>query len=179
MSRARSDTVQGPAIPVARRTDDSGASPDAAAQGGVCPVENHAPCGGELSGTWSFAGLCPETPDAVPCESPFDSESACAGAGNEVACHIAAEGSVTFSAVEAHIVRNAVVEAQYTFTADCLAARTEPEPSDETVAYTLQGNELALGGELEASYCVTATRLTLDFEPHPQSWRYWVLTREQ
>ena len=57
-------------------------------------------------------------------------------------------------------------------------AHVGPEPSDDTVTYAAADAHLALGGELSsATYCVDGDRLVLDFDPHPQSWRYWVLDR--
>jgi hypothetical protein len=60
------------------------------------------------------------------------------------------------------------------------AGRAGPEPSDDTVPYTVTGANLVLGDEepMAATYCVADGRLTIDFDPHPQSWRYWVLDRQ-
>jgi hypothetical protein len=187
----------------------STSAPDAASPAASCPVEGYAACGGDLSGTWVFAGLCPESPDAVPCESPFSDEPACTADGNTAACTLAPEGALTFDGANVHVVRTLTAETTYVFTDDCLAAvRTETtpedrcagldrpdvlactyatgactcvgsvedEPIDATVPYTVTGNDLAFD-ELTATYCVAGDVLTLDFDPHPQSWRYWVLQR--
>ncbi len=195
----------------AGQASDSGSAGDAASHAEVCPVERYTACGGELSGTFLFAGLCPEKPEDVPCESPFDGEPACTGGSNAVSCRLVADGSLTFAAGEVRVQRSAVVAAHYTFSAECLAAirpeasdaqarcsalsrppalgcsfadglcqclgQTSPETLDETLPYTVSGTNLTLGGELTASYCVEGETLTLDFDPHPASWRYWVLTR--
>jgi hypothetical protein len=183
--------------------------PDASSPAPACPVEGYAACGGALSGTWRFAGLCPESPDAVPCESPFSDEPACTAAGNTTSCVLVPEGALTFDGANVHVVRTLTAETTYVFSDDCLAAvRTEAtpeercagldrppalacsyaagactclgsvedEPIDATVAYTVTGNDLAFD-EFTATYCVDGDVLTLDFDPHPQSWRYWLLAR--
>lgn len=55
-------------------------------------------------------------------------------------------------------------------------ARIEGEPVDQTVPYSVQKSSLRFD-EFEASYCVEKDSLVLSFEPHPLSWKYWVLTR--
>ena len=184
-------------------------SVDAPTASATCPVEAYAPCGGDLSGTWVFAGLCPESPDKVPCESPFSDNAACTADGNTVACTLVPEGSLSFDGANVHVVRKLTAETTYVFTDACLAAvreeatpeercagldrppalsctyaagactclgSVEDEPIDATVPYTVTGNDLAFD-EFTATYCVAGDVLTLDFDPHPQSWRYWVLQR--
>lgn len=195
----------------ASAASDAAAVADAAdASGeGVCPVTGFVACGGALEGTWKLAGMCPESPADVPCEGPF-SQPECTGGGNQVSCALAAQGSMTFTATEVHIVRDLYADATYVLTPACLAVvepdaatpearcaalsnpprlacsfaadactcvgHTGPEPSDDTVPYTAVDAHLSLGGELmSATYCVKDRRLTIDFDPHPLSWRYWVL----
>lgn len=50
------------------------------------------------------------------------------------------------------------------------------EPNDATVSYSVQKQTLKFD-EFVASYCVRGDQLTLNFEPHPMSWKFWVLTR--
>jgi len=54
---------------------------------------------------------------------------------------------------------------------------SSPDETDETVGFTTAGNAITIAGELTGSYCADGDKLTLDFDPHPASWRYWVLTR--
>jgi hypothetical protein len=56
--------------------------------------------------------------------------------------------------------------------------RVGPENVDETLPYTTAGSRLSIAaGERTASYCVESRKLTIDFDQHPKSWRYWVLTK--
>jgi hypothetical protein len=188
------------------------AATDATPGSAACPVSGYVACGGALEGTWSFAGMCPESPTDVPCEGPF-SEAACQGGGNQVSCALAASGTMTFTATDVHVVRDLYADATYVFTPACLAAvkpdvatpearcaalanppklacsfaadactcvgHVGPEPSDDTVPYTASGTQLTIGDvePMGASYCVQDGRLTIDFDPHPLSWRYWVLDK--
>jgi hypothetical protein len=57
-------------------------------------------------------------------------------------------------------------------------SRVGPENIDDMLPYTTSGSRLSIaGGEQTASYCVENNKLTLDFDQHPKSWRYWVLTK--
>jgi hypothetical protein len=55
--------------------------------------------------------------------------------------------------------------------------QSSAETIDDTAPFTVDGNNISLDTELTATYCVADGKLTLDFDPHPQSWRYWVLER--
>lgn len=141
--------------------DDGGETPDAAAPdaalpGAACPVEGYQPCGGELAGTWSFAGLCPESPDDVPCENPFGDEPACTEAGNSQSCTLAAEGALTFDGANVRVERTLIVDATYVFTDACLAAvRTEPTPEERCAGLS---NPPALSCTHGAAGCTCAGR---------------------
>jgi hypothetical protein len=66
----------------------------------------------------------------------------------------------------------------YAASACTCVSRLGPETVDDTVAYTTGGGRLSIaGGQQTASYCRDNDKLTLDFDQHPKSWRYWVLTR--
>ncbi|HYX34452.1 MAG TPA: hypothetical protein VE954_15210 [Oligoflexus sp.] len=57
-------------------------------------------------------------------------------------------------------------------------SRVEDEPSVDKVTYTASSNVLNFA-DFQASYCIKDERLTLSFEPHPRSWKYWVLKKTQ
>src|SRR5688572_15167889 len=70
---------------------DGGGAADAGGDGdggavGFCPVTGYQPCGGDLVGAWAMVANCPESPDDIPCESPFDGEPLCTAPGNSVSC---------------------------------------------------------------------------------------------
>jgi hypothetical protein len=53
------------------------------------------------------------------------------------------------------------------------------ESDKKTGTYKIEGQDLTLGEDPPASYCVDGDRLTMDYYVfHPVSWRYWVLERE-
>lgn len=62
----------------------------------------------------------------------------------------------------------------------CSCSATLPgEPVDESMVYEQTGEtELSAGGgEARATFCVKDDLLTLDWDPHPISWRYWIVRR--
>jgi hypothetical protein len=54
-----------------------------------------------------------------------------------------------------------------------------PEHDEGSGTYVVSDNELVIGDDPPATYCIDGDRLTMDYYLfHPVSWRYWVLERE-
>jgi len=52
------------------------------------------------------------------------------------------------------------------------------QPDQSEASYSIEGNDLQLGEDPPAAYCVDGDRLIMDYYIyHPISWRYWVLER--
>ena len=52
------------------------------------------------------------------------------------------------------------------------------QQDDNRGTYVINGNEVVLGDDPPATYCVGGDRLVMDYYvAHPVSWRYWVLER--
>ena len=54
---------------------------------------------------------------------------------------------------------------------------TEPETVLDVLPLSVAGVNLQVG-ESAGTFCVNGDRLTLDFDAHPISWRWWVLLRD-
>jgi hypothetical protein len=53
------------------------------------------------------------------------------------------------------------------------------ESDQNTATYTIEGQDLIIGEDPPATWCVDGDRLTMDYYlMHPVSWRYWVLERQ-
>lgn len=55
-------------------------------------------------------------------------------------------------------------------------SRVVDEPREDLLPYSVKGSRIQFG-EFQADYCAGKDQLILDFEPHPASWKYWVLQK--
>jgi len=101
---------------------------------------------------WVFTDECLQAASRNPADS---AEGRCANQGNErLTC--------TYSSAGCHCVGEPIVQ-----------------PDSGSGTYSITDDEIQLGDDPPASYCVDGDSLIMDYYLyHPVSWRYWVFERE-
>jgi len=93
------------------------------------------------------------------------------------ACLAAAKPGLQGEAACKALVKPGKLACVYT-PGQCTCSATVSEgPTTDSAAYTVQGNTVFLGTEVNANFCITGDRLVLDMIPHIISWRWWILDR--
>ena len=138
---------------------DGAAGADAGGGGGeACPVTGYAPCVGDVVGTWSIGGFCPDDPAAAAAlfEHPYSDTTECADRElNTVDGVLVHEGTITFTATEAQANFTEEAHVTWGFTTACLGAVFAKSTAEDACA------ELGSGGgnltcTFAADYCTCA-----------------------